>query len=64
MHEQGRAQQPRGESHGTRSQARDLAKDRKIEHVIKELDGTIGDTNTYENDPPNVPGWAIKTRTW
>lgn len=30
---------------------RQMAKDRKTEHIIKKKDGTIGDRNSYGNDP-------------
>lgn len=42
-------------THDTKAQAqsagRDMAKDRQVEHVIKKLDGTIGERNSYGNDP-------------
>lgn len=28
-----------------------MAQERKVEHVIKKLDGTIGEKNSYGNDP-------------
>lgn len=31
---------------------RELAIDRKTEHVIHNLDGQIGEKNSYGNDPP------------
>lgn len=39
------------------SVGRDMAKDRDVEHVIKKMDGTIGEKNTYprgrdKNPPP------------
>lgn len=48
-------------THGTKAEAqaagRDMAIDRGVEHVIKKLDGTIGEKNTYprrrdQNPPP------------
>jgi hypothetical protein len=33
-----------------------MASARKVEHIIHELDGTIGERNSYANDPRNVPG--------
>jgi hypothetical protein len=30
---------------------REMAKDRGVEHTIKKLDGTIGEKNSYGNDP-------------
>jgi hypothetical protein len=29
---------------------------RKVEHIIRNMDGTIDDRNSYGNDPRNVPG--------
>lgn len=46
--------------HGTKKEAqeagRDMARDRKVEHVIKKMDGTIGEKNSYGNDPRDVRG--------
>lgn len=28
----------------------------KVEHIIKNMDGTIAERNSYGNDPRNVPG--------
>jgi hypothetical protein len=41
-------------AHGAR-----VARDRKVEHIIKELDGTIGERNNYGHDPRNVSGNRI-----
>lgn len=30
---------------------RQMAKDRGVEHAIRKLDGTIGEKNSYGNDP-------------
>jgi hypothetical protein len=30
---------------------RQMAQDREVEHTIRKLDGTIGDKNSYGNDP-------------
>lgn len=30
---------------------RDMARDRKVEHTIRNLDGKIGSKNSYGNDP-------------
>ena len=38
------------------SAGRDEARSRKVEHIIRNLDGTIGERNTYGHDPRNVPG--------
>jgi hypothetical protein len=35
---------------------RDLARSRKTEHVIHNLDGKIGERNSYGNDPASRPG--------
>ena len=32
------------------------ARERKVEHIIRRLDGTIGERNTYGHDPRNIPG--------
>lgn len=41
--------------HDTKAEAepegRRMAKDRKVEHVIKKKDGKIGGRNSYGNDP-------------
>jgi hypothetical protein len=38
------------------AKGREMAQDRKVEHVIKKKDGTIGDKDSYGNDPRNIPG--------
>lgn len=38
------------------AQAREAAMKVKVEHVIKNQDGTISEKNSYGNDPRNVPG--------
>ena len=35
---------------------RDEARERKVEHLIRNLDGTIHERNTYGHDPRNIPG--------
>lgn len=35
---------------------RDLARERRSEHIIKNEDGTIAERNTYGDDPRNVRG--------
>ena len=35
---------------------RDAAIARQTEHVVHDLDGTIGEKNSYGADPRNVPG--------
>jgi hypothetical protein len=46
--------------HRTKAEAqeagREMAVDRKTEHVIKKMDGTIGEKNSYGNDPRDVKG--------
>ena len=46
--------------HDTKAEAvrvgRDEARERKVEHIIRNLDGTIGERNTYGHDPRNIPG--------
>lgn len=34
-----------------RAEGRDMAKDRGVEHIIKKQDGTIGERQSYGNDP-------------
>ena len=45
-------------SHDTKAEARkkgrQMAKKRKVEHVIKKKDGTIGNRNNYGNDSRKV----------
>jgi hypothetical protein len=33
-----------------------MAMSRKVEHIICKMDGTIGERNSYGNDPRNIPG--------
>ena len=35
---------------------RELAKERKAEHIIKNQDGTIAERSSYGNDPRDIPG--------
>jgi hypothetical protein len=35
---------------------REEARSRKVEHIVKEKDGTIGEKHSYGNDPRNIPG--------
>src|SRR4051794_40552946 len=35
---------------------RDLARERGVEHIVRNLDGTIGERSSYGNDPRNVKG--------
>jgi hypothetical protein len=47
-------------SHATKAEAekkgRQMARARKVEHIIKKKDGTIGERNSYGNDPRNIRG--------
>ena len=47
-------------THATKDEAvaagRELARNRKTEHVIHNVDGKIGDRNSYGNDPNHRPG--------
>ena len=47
-------------SHATKTEAvargREMARDRKTEHVIHNMDGTISERNSYGNDPARRPG--------
>ena len=38
------------------AKGRQRAQADKVEHIIKKEDGTIGERNSYGNDPRNVPG--------
>jgi hypothetical protein len=40
------------------AQGREMAIERGVEHLIRNLDGTIGERNTYprSRDPRNIPG--------
>lgn len=46
--------------HSTKAEAqaagRDMAKDRKVEHIIKNMNGQIGQRNSYGNDPRRSKG--------
>lgn len=35
---------------------RKMAQDRKVEHTVRKLDGTIGEKNSYGNDPEASKG--------
>ena len=35
---------------------REEAKSNRVEHIIRNLDGTIGERNSYGHDPRNIPG--------
>lgn len=37
-------------------EGREQARQRRVEHIVKNLDGTIGERNSYGNDPRNIPG--------
>jgi hypothetical protein len=38
------------------SEVAEMARDRKVEHLIHRVDGTIGERNSYGHDPRNIPG--------
>jgi hypothetical protein len=38
------------------SVGREMARDAKVEHIVKKRDGTIGERNSYGHDPRNIPG--------
>jgi hypothetical protein len=38
------------------AKGREMAMARRVEHVIKKQDGTIGEKKSYGNDPRNVAG--------
>jgi hypothetical protein len=38
------------------AKGRQLAMDRKVEHIIRRVDGTIGERNTYGHDPRDIKG--------
>ncbi|WP_374457755.1 DUF2188 domain-containing protein [Nocardioides sp.] len=47
-------------THSTKAEAqqagRDMARSRGVEHVVKKMDGTIGERNSYGNDPRRSKG--------
>jgi hypothetical protein len=47
-------------THATKAEAqrkgRDMAFTRKVEHTIKNKDGTVGERKSYGNDPRRIPG--------
>jgi hypothetical protein len=47
-------------SHDDKREAEDAgrraAHERQVEHIIKKLDGSIGEKNSYGHDPRNIPG--------
>ena len=38
------------------AKGREMARDRKVEHVIHNIDGSIGKRSSYGNDPSRRPG--------
>ncbi|MFJ7213572.1 DUF2188 domain-containing protein [Amycolatopsis sp. NPDC098790] len=38
------------------AKGREMAKDCRAEHIIRNQDGKIGERNSYGNDPRNIPG--------
>lgn len=51
---------PTGDGFQTKDRAveagRELARARRVEHIVKNQDGTIGERNTYGHDPRDIPG--------
>lgn len=47
-------------THATKDAAaregRRMAQKRRVEHIIKNADGKIGERNSYGHDPRNIPG--------
>ena len=41
---------------GAQAAGREYARAHKVEHIIRNLDGQIGERNTYGHDPRNIPG--------
>lgn len=37
-------------------EGRNLARVRKVEHIIRHVDGTIGERNSYGDDPRDIKG--------
>ena len=35
---------------------RELARERGVEHIVKNQDGTIAERHSYGNDPRDIPG--------
>ena len=35
---------------------RDEARSRQVEHIVRNLDGTIGDRSSHGHDPRDIPG--------
>ena len=35
---------------------RELAREFRVEHIIRRTDGTIGERNSHGNDPRDIPG--------
>lgn len=38
------------------AKGREMARDRKVEHTIRNMDGKIGEKNSYGNDPRRTKG--------
>ncbi|WP_102191349.1 DUF2188 domain-containing protein [Microbacterium aurantiacum] len=49
-----------GARHATKDEAvaagRDLARARGVEHIVRNLDGQIGERSSYGHDPRDIPG--------
>lgn len=46
-----RASKVHGTKAGAQARGREMAKNRGVEHIIKKKNGTIGERNSYGNDP-------------
>ncbi|WP_309103085.1 DUF2188 domain-containing protein [Microbacterium sp.] len=49
-----------GHAFRTRAEAaaagREVARARQVEHLVRDLEGRIGDRSTYGHDPRSIPG--------
>jgi Uncharacterized protein conserved in bacteria (DUF2188) len=39
-----------------RAKGREMARQRRVEHIVRNLDGQIGERNSYGHDPRDIPG--------
>lgn len=37
-------------------EGREEARERRVEHIVRNLDGAIGERNSHGHDPRNIPG--------
>jgi hypothetical protein len=45
-----------GTKHEAVEAGRDHARELKVEHIVRDLDGQIGERSTYGNDPRDIRG--------